>query len=192
MPRGPHPGWQDKHLVAECLRGKEQAWHALVDKYKNLVFAIALKYGLDQDDAADVFQSVWVDACSQLQNLRKQSSVRSWLISVTRHKCYHWRQKQKREALRRDGFIADPEQDARLSVEPVPLDDLEEHQLVREAIAKLSPRCQELIRLLFFSHPPPRYREIAEQLGLAVGSIGFIRGRCLKKLQKGLERTIGR
>jgi DNA-directed RNA polymerase specialized sigma24 family protein len=37
--------------------------------------------------------------------------------------------------------------------------------------------------MLFFEHPPRPYEEVASSLGLAVGSIGFIRGRCLKKLR---------
>ena len=58
---------------------------------------------------------------------------------------------------------------------------------MREAIAELPPRCREMITLLFFSEPQLPYRDVARQLGLAVGSIGFIRGRCLKRLQRMLE-----
>ena len=94
--RGPHPGWEDQRLVSECLRGSEAAWGALVDKYKNLVYAVALKGGLPPDEAADVFQAVWVDAYEELARLRKKGSVRSWLITITRHKCYHWRHKRQR------------------------------------------------------------------------------------------------
>ena len=46
---------------------------------------------------------------------------------------------------------------------------------------------REMIGMLFYSDPPMPYRDVARQLGLAVGSIGFIRGRCLRKLQKLLE-----
>ena len=44
-----------------------------------------------------------------------------------------------------------------------------------------------MIRLLFYEQPPLPYVEVARRLGLATGSIGFIRGRCLKRLQKELE-----
>jgi hypothetical protein len=40
---------------------------------------------------------------------------------------------------------------------------------------------------LFFVHPPRSYQDIAAGLDLAVGSIGFIRGRCLEKLRRRLE-----
>ena len=45
-----------------------------------------------------------------------------------------------------------------------------------------------MIRLLFYHQPPLSYREVAERLGLATGSIGFIRGRCLKRLERALAK----
>ena len=68
------------------------------------------------------------------------------------------------------------------------LDEMERDQLVREAIFTLPERCRDLFQFLFYSQPPLRYREVAQQLGLAIGSIGFIRGRCLKRLQRSLEK----
>ena len=159
----------------------------LVEKYKSLVYSIAVKHGAPPDEAADLFQTVWVDVYKELGSLRKHESLRAWLVSVTRHKCYHWRQRRQREQLRSTG-IADLESDGRLAVDPIPLDEVERDQLVREAIFALPDRCRELIQLLFYSQPPLRYRQVAQQLGLAIGSIGFIRGRCLKRLQRNLEK----
>ena len=184
---GPDVGWADQRLVGACLRGDERAWQILVDKYKNLVYSIAIKYGAPPDEAADIFQTVWVDVYKELADLRKQSSVRSWIITVTRHKCYHWRQQRQREAIRRSG-VAAIESDDRFAVEPVAIEEVERDQLVREAIFGLPERCRELIQLLFYSQPPKRYREVASELGLATGSIGFIRGRCLKRLQRSLQK----
>ena len=41
--------------------------------------------------------------------------------------------------------------------------------------------------MLFYEQPARPYADIARSLGLAEGSIGFIRGRCLGKLRKLLE-----
>jgi hypothetical protein len=57
--------WPDRRLVAECLEGNEEAWSALVDKYKNLIFSIPVKYGFSPDDASDIFQAVCVELMSQ-------------------------------------------------------------------------------------------------------------------------------
>ncbi len=184
----PHVGWEDKRLVDACLGGDDGAWNALVDKYKNLVYGIAVRYGAQPDDAADLFQAVWIDVYEELGRLRKRGSVRSWLISVTRHKCYHWKRKYRREALKVANDVHEPAVEAQTAVDPIAIEDLERDQLVGESIATLPPRCQELICLLFFVDPPRPYKEVARTLGLAIGSIGFIRGRCLKRLQKNLER----
>jgi hypothetical protein len=45
-----------------------------------------------------------------------------------------------------------------------------------------------MVRLLFFENPPRPYENIAEELGMATGSIGAIRGRCLAYLRKHLEK----
>jgi len=68
------------------------------------------------------------------------------------------------------------------------LAEVEREQTVREAITGLPPRCREMIELLFFEHPPMPYNDVARRLKLATGSIGFIRGRCLKRLKKLLEQ----
>ena len=48
---------------------------------------------------------------------------------------------------------------------------------------------RELVRILFFEQPPMSYKDVARHFGLAVGSLGFIRGRCLKKLQQALRAS---
>ncbi len=191
-PRGPHRGWEDKRLVAACLKGEEEAWSALVDKYKNLIYAIALRYGASSSEAADIFQAVWLDAYSELDKLRKTGSVRAWLITVTRNKCYHAMQRKRRIAARMSDAGDDLEAYSDLTIDPVAIEDLERDQLVRDAVGKLPPRCRELVRLLFYEEPPIPYKEVASRLGLAIGSIGFIRGRCLQKLRRSLEgRELG-
>ena len=57
-----------------------------------------------------------------------------------------------------------------------------------EAVLAMPPRCRELIGMLFFETPARPYLEIARRLGLALGSIGFIRGRCLTRLRRELEK----
>ena len=185
----PVSSWTDKRLVEECLSGDELAWSVLVDKYKNLIYSIILKYRTGSEEAADLFQSVWLDAYNDLPKLCKKDALKPWLISLTAHKCYHWKKKQRRQEQREvDDVDAEELEEHTIAAAPVFLEELERDQLVRDAVLSLNPRCQEMIRLLFFTSPPLPYKDVAERLGLATGSIGFIRGRCLKRLQKALEK----
>ena len=187
LARGPHGGWSDDRLVRACLDGDEQAWNTLIDKYKNLIFSIPIKYGASRDDAGDIFQSVCLELFSQLPNLRQPAALRGWLLTTTSHQAFHWKKKQRKRA---DRELTDLDEEA-FGPDPAPppdiADEAEREQMMRDATVRLPPRCREMIRLLFYVEPPLPYREVAKRLGLAVGSIGFIRGRCLKRLQKTLQ-----
>jgi RNA polymerase sigma factor (sigma-70 family) len=77
------------------------------------------------------------------------------------------------------------------SERPIPEDmlaELDQEQRVRDAISELNPRCERMVRMLFFEDPPRPYEEVAREFGVATGSIGFIRGRCLHRLRKQLEK----
>ena len=177
----PSKSTSDAELVGRCLEGDEEAWNALVDKYKNLVWSVPLKYRLNQEDCADIFQAVWLDLFLDLKNLRHSGAVRSWLVSTTSHKCFHWKARQRAAQRVEETLEASSEMNG--STPANLMLELEREQLLREALPTLSPRCQELVRMLFFEQPPRPYEAVAKTMGLAIGSIGFIRGRCLKKLR---------
>lgn len=176
--------WSDKRLVGHCLRGDEDAWSALIDRYKRLIYAVPVRYRLGPDDAAEVFQAVCLDLFEELPRLRKVDALRSWLITVAAHKCLHRKRQQARRGETGLESFDDEQGGSGAAVVPAFAAELEREQLLREAIARLPPRCQELIELLFYREPALPYDQVARQLGLATGSIGFVRGRCLKRLQR--------
>jgi DNA-directed RNA polymerase specialized sigma24 family protein len=59
--------------------------------------------------------------------------------------------------------------------------------MLREAMASLTPQCRKLVDLLFFETPARPYADVARELGLAVGSIGFTRQKCMDRLRRQLD-----
>jgi RNA polymerase sigma factor (sigma-70 family) len=184
----PELNWDAPRLVEECRKGNEQAWAALIDRYKNLIFSIPIKYGFSRDDAAEIFQQVCVELFSQLGQLRNPQGLAKWLMQVTAHRCFHWRRQQQRYVPEEAAPEAPSAGSSTQEVPMAVLQEAEMEQTLRDSIRQLSPRCRELVRLLFFEEPPRPYQEIAASLGIATGSIGFIRGRCLEKLRAQLEK----
>ena len=182
----PSPVWSDEELVAECLAGKQKAWNALIAKYKNLVYSVPMKYHMSADDAADIFQAVWLELYNELPRLRQPNALRAWLMTVASNQCYRWKVKRHRQ-----GEITGSDIDLELlpgqAETPQWQEELEREQTLREAVLRLPARCQTMVHLLFYTDPPLPYAEVAQKLGLAEGSIGFIRGRCLQKLKRHLE-----
>ncbi len=181
----PDPTWPDEDLVRECRGGSQAAWSALIEKYKKLVFSVPGKYQLPPEEAADIFQGVWIDLYRDLDRLERVAGLRSWLVTAAaRRSMLH---KKRRQRLMKSG---DP--DLQLP-DPAPciqqlFEDAEREQKLRDAIRHLPDRCRKLVDMLFFEQPPRPYSQIARDLGLAEGSIGFIRGRCLEKLRKLFEQ----
>ncbi len=179
--------WPDDRLVRECLRGKEAAWSALIDKYKNLIYSIPIKYGFSADDASDIFQAVCVELLSELPKLRNPRALPKWIIQVASHKCFHHKRLSQRVASSdADGEM--PEQSTPADAERI-LREAQDEQHLRQALSEMPSRCRQLIQMLFFEEPARPYQEIASELGLALGSIGFIRQRCLDRLRKRLEEV---
>jgi len=181
----PSKEWSNARLVEECVRGNERAWCLLVDRYKNLVYSIPLRYKAPPQAAADIFQAVCLDLFHELPRIRDAEALQGWLIRVTTHKCYHWRRQQT--AVPEDWKDGRPEPPSGDELPPDMLMELEREQLVRDAIAQLPPRCREIIEPLFFEQPPVAFAQVAQWLRPSTGSIGFIRGRSLRRLKQILE-----
>jgi RNA polymerase sigma factor (sigma-70 family) len=175
----------DTRLVKECLSGSEEAWSSLIEKYKALIYSIPVKYGLPQQEAAEVFQATCVELLTRLPELREPRALPKWLMQVAHHQCYRWKQQQQR-LVSRDGDETVPE-----PLTPAIADSLvqqtQEEQMLREAMALLSTQCRRLVELLFLETPPRPYTEVAAELGLALGSIGFTRQKCMERLRRSLE-----
>jgi len=180
----------DERLIGRCLKGDQEAWSALIDKYKNLIYSIPIKLGMYQD-AGDIFQSVCVDLLSELPRLREHRALPKWLMQICYHKCLHYQRAADRlvelAPERTDSDAASPASSADDLPEHM-LVQLEQEQILRDAILELPEKCERMVRLLFFENPPRPYENIAEELGMATGSIGAIRGRCLAYLRKHLEK----
>jgi RNA polymerase sigma factor (sigma-70 family) len=183
-PKKPAAAWNDAHLVRECLSGSEQAWSLLIEKYKALIYSIPVKYGLPPDEAADVFQSTCIELLTRLPQLREPGALPKWLMQVAHHQCYRWK-RQSQRVVSRDAQPDLPEPETPAIAETL-VRQTQEEQMLREAMAELTPKCRQLIELLFFETPSRPYREVASELGLAVGSIGFTRQKCIDRLRRRL------
>jgi RNA polymerase sigma factor (sigma-70 family) len=179
---------ENVRLVRECLDGDPNAWAELVQKYKNLIFSVPIKYGLTRDEAADIFQDVCVKLLSDLKNVRDPQALPKWIIQVTSHNCFHYK-------IKRNRFVSSDAEDQNTPEPEVQADTVEqiarseEEQTIREVLGELSPRCNQLIQMLFFEEPSRSYRDIASDLGIAVGSIGMMRQRCIDRLRKRFEEV---
>lgn len=176
----------DQELVQLCLAGDQRGWALLIGRYKNLIYSFPRRYGAGAADAADVFQMVCAELFRALPQLRNHQSLRAWIMTVASHQAYHWKRRYV-QRVRVEGEDCELASDPAAVAPSEVLEQSERDRVVREAIAQLPQRCREIVRMLFYQDPPVPYTSVAGQLGLAIGSIGLTRSRCLKRLEKMLE-----
>jgi RNA polymerase sigma factor (sigma-70 family) len=179
-------GALDELLVRRCLDGSDEAWDALIARYRHLIFSIPIKLGLSRDDAADIFQDVCVKLLRELPRLREPRTLPKWLITVTTHESMHWRRKHARQQWI-ENTVENCESHAAVDPPAAVAEELRREQVLREAVLALGGRCRELVNMLFYTTPAVPYEDVAKKLSLAVGSLGFIRRRCLNRLRRLLE-----
>lgn len=166
-------------LLRSAALGDEEAWNAIVDRFQNLVWATARAHRLSRDDAADVAQTTWLRLVENLDRIREPERVGAWLATTARRECLRHIRLHARELPTDEADVFESES----GDEPVlaMLTSERESGLWR-AFARLSERCQALLRLLV-SQDDPSYEEIGAALDIPVGAIGPTRMRCLEKLR---------
>lgn len=182
----------DLQLVLACRRGDQLAWEKLIRRYQRLIYAIPLRAGLDEDQAAEIFQDVFTTFFQKLNDIEEPEKLQAWLVTTARRKT--WRTIAKSHGLTLQDLEAVEFTHEAASVrDETPLPDeqllmLEEQHRIRTAVSMLDERCRKLVQMLFYQAQPPSYVEIAAALGIPEGSIGPTRARCLGKLLRILKK----
>jgi RNA polymerase sigma factor (sigma-70 family) len=183
----------DKELLIACRKGDESSWEALVDRYQRLIYTIPRRAGLNQDEASEVFQDVFVTLLEKLDDINEPDRLHAWLVTTARRKTWRFLNKDRPLKEVDSNIEEDSEDGLAVIVDEKPLPDeallqLEEQHRVRTAVAELDERCHKLLTMLYYQAEPPSYAEIADAFGTSEGSIGPTRARCLKKLLRLLEK----
>ena len=66
--------------------------------------------------------------------------------------------------------------------------ELEQQHLIRTALNKLGEQCKKILSMIYFRDPPASYAEVGAAIGVGQTSISPMRARCLKKLERLLNK----
>lgn len=171
-------------LLAAAHNGSQEAWNSLVDHYGRLVWSVVRGFRLDAATAADVSQTVWLRLVEHSDRIRDPERLGSWLATTARNESIRVLKRQSRSVPTE--FSVDVADEGAPGIDERLLDD-EQLRDVLVAFEDISQRCRELLQMLCLD-PPLEYEEISEILGMAIGSIGPTRARCLDRIRKKLER----
>ena len=170
-------------LVTRAAAGDQGAWNAIIERYAPLVWSICRRSLPDRRDIDDVGQTVWLLLVEKIGTLREPAALPGWLVTTTQRECLRVR----RRGHRHEHAELPPDEQIPPAPDAAPIEQeilaREREAALRAAFAELPRRNRELLTMLM-RDPPCSYQEISAALGVAVGSIGPMRARCLSQLRR--------
>lgn len=179
-------GARTAEAFTEFVNGDRQRLSDLVDLVTPVLWNVARSQGAPAGTCEDAIQTAFLQLVDRAASINEPAAVLGWLVIVVKREV--WR--IGRGARREIGVEQLPEAPTE-QLGPETLSILSERQgALWRHIATLSPRCQQLLRVIAFADRPD-YATVADALGMPVGSIGPTRGRCLHKLRLSLDADAG-
>ena len=174
-------------LLARITKRERAAFEELYTRYSNILYATAMKFLKEDADAQDVVQDVFIQIWdkAKLYDPAKGKPL-TWALTMTRNRSIDRIRAIQRRTRLRDDFeketVADESAGIREALSGV--DASEKTQILRDAVARLSPEQRKVIDLAFFGGLTQS--EIADRLGESLGTVKARARRGLMKLKEHL------
>lgn len=167
---------RDLPLVAAALAGQAKAYEQLVQHYRKSVYYTVLKMVRQPADADDLTSEVLVKAFRHLPRYRPDHAFSTWLFRIaTNHGIDLLRRKRLPTLSLPAGPPTGSGEETRWEVsdpDPTPYETCVRQQraeVAREAVSRLPPKYQRLVRLRYFDELS--YEEIAVELQIPLGTV---------------------
>ena len=166
----------DLELVHKAVQGDQKAYADLMGRYRDAIYFMLLKMVNNKSDAEDLTIEAFGKAFKNIQQYSPNYAFSTWLFKIASNNCIDYLRKKRTNFVSIDGSInedRDNEPTVHLKDEtPDPEESLIKDQkalLMRTVVQKLKPRYRLLIEMRYFKEYS--YEEIAEELGLPLGTV---------------------
>ena len=188
MSDAPSDSTLDIRLLAAAARRKpakprlEEEVTDLFDQWRGALLRYLSTFGLPRHDSEEIVQEVFLSLFSHLQKGKARTNLRGWLFRVA-HNLGLKRKDAERKAV---GIAADVENLPHPALNPE--EELASNRRQRQVSSILRALPEQDRRCLYLRAEGLRYREIAELLGMAVGSVAASLERSLTRFQRADQR----
>jgi RNA polymerase sigma factor (sigma-70 family) len=177
----------DTEIIQQVLKGDQQLYSILVERYQNYVFTIVLRYVKSREDAEEAAQDIFIKAYRSLADFKGASKFSTWLYTITTTTCITFLRKKKLEVHSLDNekvFAVADNLDSGMSANQV--EQKSKITMVNGAIKMLSPDDAEVITLFYKGEQT--LEEIAQALGKEVNAVKVQLHRARTRLKDKMQK----
>jgi RNA polymerase sigma-70 factor, ECF subfamily len=163
----------DEQLLARFAAGDRTALDELFTRYRVPAYRVAFRLLGNEADALDAVQEGFVKALAHLEGFEGRSSFKTWLLRVVSNAALDLgRQRGRREAQSLDALLSGEDLPRSLLTGDASAAGLEQadlRALLLQALASLSEVQRQTFVL--YADAGLSYREVAEALGISIGTV---------------------
>ncbi len=181
-------GLGDNEIISRVLKGEQNAYAELVNRYQAYVFTLVLRMIKSREDTEEVAQDVFVKAYRSLADFRGESKFSTWLYTITNTTCITFLRKKKLDIHSLDNekvFELADSKDSGFRANLV--EQKSRVNMVNEAIAMLSPDDAEIITLFYKAEQ--NLEEISRILRLETNTAKVRLHRARTRLKEKMEKN---
>jgi RNA polymerase sigma factor (sigma-70 family) len=89
----------DQHYIDKILQGETNSFAVLVDRYKDMIFTLAIKMIKNREEAEEVAQDTFIKIYSSLNKFKGDSKFSTWIYKIAYNTCLDRLKKNKKEDL---------------------------------------------------------------------------------------------
>ena len=185
---------KDRVLVDAALAGDQQAYQQLVDKYQRALHFHILKLVRNRDVVDDLVQEAFLKAFDCLNSYNRQYAFSTWIYRIATNHTIDYLRKKKLSTLSIDEPVQGKDGDMQMELtDEAASTDREiivkqRRKMVRDAVEALPEKYRLVVRMRHMQEMS--YEEIAEELGLPLGTVKAHIFRARELLNKHLKHRI--
>ena len=183
---------EDRSLIRECLNGRTAAFGDLVRRYQDRLFNAVYRLTGNAEDASDVVQEAFLNAYQSLHSFKGDSEFYTWLYRIAFNSSVSLKRKKKVvlsiDGGRPDGeLLIDPADESAFAGPNERLERSEDEARLQRGLDRLSEDHRAVLVLKDLQGQ--KYEEIAEVLGVPIGTIRSRLHRARLELRDVLEES---
>ncbi len=168
----------DVELMRLAASDREDAFEALVEKYKDILLNFFLRRGVSCTDGQDLAQRTFLRLWKYRKKYEPQAKFTTFLFLLAGQESVDFFRAEGRRAGLVEGLTREVEVRADVQQADPPADG----EAVRRAVAQLSPGLRDVVELGVFQDLP--YADVGEALGIPVGTVKSRMFNALRKLKE--------
>lgn len=166
----------DLSLIQSALRGEQRAYTKLLNRYRDSVYYVILKFVRNSDDAEDLTIEAFGKAFHKLSKYSPDFAFSTWLFRIAINNAIDFTRKKRLETYSLDEPLKGDEGETTareiMSEEMDPEEQAmkrERAEMIRLITSQLKPKYRRLIELRYFSEFS--YLEIADEMDVPIGTV---------------------